>query len=52
LRCSPICGQCRGLSCHNPTENSALMDDDILDDIEADWNDDGISYTGMEVIID
>lgn len=52
LRCSPMCGQCRGLSCHNPSENSALMDDDILDDIEADWNDDGISYTGMEVIID
>ena len=50
LKCTPMCGQCRGLHCINSPEIEIVDDGtDNLDDIDTTWNTHGIEYTGMKV---
>jgi hypothetical protein len=53
LSCTAMCGHCRGLSCTNCADTlTSFEDDDIFDDIGTNWNDDGVLYSGMEIIVD
>jgi hypothetical protein len=54
LKCTAMCGQCRGVSCTNSDDNETVLEGgyDALDDIDTDWNTHSVSYGGMEVIID
>ena len=52
LRCTAMCGQCRGLYCGNAEEiEIADEGNDDLDDIDTPWNIHGIEYTGIEVVL-
>ena len=62
LKCTAMCGHCRGTTCSNAADIVLLSDDDdnlvenyfddyILDDVDLTWNGDGILFTGMEEIV-
>jgi hypothetical protein len=54
LSCTAMCGHCRGLSCTNSDGKMTVLEesDDVLDDVNIQWNAHGVVYAGMEVTID